>query len=130
MPILQSPCKVAPGFCGGISMLVSPVIGNFFRYLMLGITSADEQSNVPAVDIFSTVRILAFAVVLLGEYPPFARMSMICVPSTMATLAGFVESSGGWFDRAIKIAITRSESVAKKETTNTNDVFCFIEIIC
>src|SRR3989338_4246747 len=60
---------------------------------MLGMLTADEQSNVPLVFIFIIVGMSAFAVVIRGKYPPFAPISIICFPLRILTLFnGLAES--------------------------------------
>ena len=54
---------------------------------MLGIVTADEQSNVAFVFMRKTVGMPAFAAVSLGEYPPFASISTICLPFATDTLS-------------------------------------------
>lgn len=53
---------------------------------ILGIRTEDEQSKVPFVSNRMIVGIPAFAILFRGWYPPFAEISMICVPSTTLTL--------------------------------------------
>lgn len=45
-------------------------------------TTLAEQSNVPSVVMRNIVGIPDFAVMVRGEYPPFARIAMTCVPFT------------------------------------------------
>ena len=54
---------------------------------MLGIVTAEEQSNVAFVFMRNTVGIPAFAAVSLGEYPPFAEISIICLLFATDTLS-------------------------------------------
>src|SRR3989338_1491382 len=69
-------------------------------------TKADEQSNVPLVLTFITVGIPAWAVVTLGEYPPLALISIICLPSITFTLfsVGGVIPFESWLLPTITIA--------------------------
>ena len=55
----------------------------------------DEQSKVPLVETRRMVGTPAFAVIIRGEYPPFAVISMICFPSrVMAAGDGVTLVSG------------------------------------
>ena len=53
---------------------------------MLGIVTADEQSNVVSVFIRKMVGMPACAAVSLGKYPPFASISTTCLPFATDTL--------------------------------------------
>ena len=83
----HSPLRVVPDCCAGISMLVSPDGGRESRYPMLGIVRNEVQSKVVFVFMRNTVGIFAFAAVSLGEYPPFAVISTICLPFATDTLS-------------------------------------------
>ena len=72
IPIAQTPLRVVPGFCGGISIGVTPLAGKFRRNPTAAMVSADEQSYVPFVTTLITVGVFAFAVVMRGRYPPLA----------------------------------------------------------
>ena len=87
MPMAQSPFRVVPGCCTGISISVSPDGGREFWYPMLGIERDEVQSNVAFVFMRNTVGIPAFAAVSFGEYPPFTPISTICLPFAIDTLS-------------------------------------------
>lgn len=79
-----------------------------------------EQSNVPFVVTLKTVGMPAFATTLRGEYPPFALISIICLPSTTETDGDIVllVSSPGLADvnqnaTAIKIALSEREMTTR-----------------
>ena len=85
MPIPHDPLSI-PGWPLPISTSVTPDCGNNLLMFKLGIRTDEEQSNVPLVLKRMIVGIPAFAILFLGWYPPFARISMICFPSTTLTL--------------------------------------------
>ena len=87
MPMAQSPFRVVPDCCAGISISVSPDGGREFRYPMLGIERDEVQSKVAFVFMRNIVGIPAFAAVSLGEYPPFTRISTTCLPFATDTLS-------------------------------------------
>ena len=75
-----------PDDCGGISTSVVPDDGKFWRKPSTGIESAAEQSNVPFVTRRKIVGTPAFALVILGEYPPLTSKVIICLPFSTETL--------------------------------------------
>lgn len=60
------PLRVEPGFCDGTGISVTPVAGSDAEYPILGIMSADEQSNVDWVFIRITDGTFALAIVCFG----------------------------------------------------------------
>lgn len=79
-------------------------------------TKLAEQSKVPRVLTRKTVGTPAFAVTTLGEYPPFAVMSINCLPSTIETAdCPVVVSLGGDFGDAAQKAQPISTAVIARE---------------
>ena len=89
MPMAQTPFRVVPDCCAGISISVSPDGGREFRYPMLGIERDEVQSKVAFVFMRKMVGIFALAAVSFGEYPPFTRISTTCLPFATDTLSTF-----------------------------------------
>jgi len=83
-----------------------------------------EQSNVPFVLTRKIVGTPALAITLRGEYPPFAEISMTCVPSMMRAVGtpAFVSSVSGFTDINQNAPPTRSVLTA---TEMKADVFIF-----
>ena len=75
----QFPTSSVPDFCEGMLNSVMPVDGRFFLTFKSDITNDELQSKVLFVFIFSIVSLFAFASTTLGEYPPFAVISIICL---------------------------------------------------
>jgi len=74
-------------------MSVVPDCGKYLLIFMLKMRTDEEQSNVPLVLKRMMVGMPACATLVRGWYPPFARISMICLPSTMLTLFASAELS-------------------------------------
>lgn len=85
MPMLQEPLRV-PAAGVDSSMSVRPEMGKFLLIPKLGILIAEEQSKVPLVLNLKIVGMPALAVLVLGEYPPLAFISIIWTPSFIVTL--------------------------------------------